>query len=703
MKIERYFGFCSSLVALFPIRRITTNPRADPNREAWPGRGTRWRSRPFENALKRVVRSFGSEILLTAVILVPCSVRVGTQVAPKESEAKGEVGTRVSVLTENDTIVLADFENNTGDAVFDDALKQALAIELEQSPFLNLLSDGKVKATLQAMGRSTNEPVTADVAGKVCLRTGSKAVLNGTISRLAAHYVLDLNARACSTGDALAEEQEESDSKEDVLRRLSQAGSRLREKLGESSSSVERFDTPVDATTNSIEALRNYSMGASLQRELGDAPSMPFLKRAIELDPNFPMPYAALAGVYRNLQQPSLALEYATKAYNLRDRANEREKLRYSAAYYSATGELEKEIQIYELWKTNYPRDFLPHNSLGNDYFATGRLDKALAEYQEAVRLNPSVAGYSNVMGADLSLNRLDEAKATYDEACARKLDGRYVRQTFYWLSFLRGDVAQMDEQLAWAAGKPGDEDFLLSLQSDTEAYYGRLNKARGFTQQAVGSAVQAKSNETAALWEVNAALREAELGNTALAKQGITSALGLSHGRDVQLIAAFTLARAGENTRAKALVVELEKNYSTDTLMKLYWLPTINAAIELDRGDASDALQDLEAARPYELGGAGTIISYMYPAYLRGQAYLLAHNANAAAAEFQKLLDHSGIVLNFVTGALARLQLGRAYAMSGDTAKAKMAYQDFSALWKDADADIGVLGQAKSEYANLQ
>jgi Tfp pilus assembly protein PilF len=617
-------------------------------------------------------------------------------------EAKSEVGTRATVLTEKDTIVLADFENKTGDIVFDGALKQALAIELEQSPFLNLLSDGKVKETLRTMGSSTNEPVTTDLARQVCLRTDSKAILTGTISRLGGHYMLDLNARACITGDTLAEEHNESASKEDALRRLSQASYSLREKLGESLSSVQQFDVPIEATTASLEALKNYSIGTSLQREKGDAPSMPFLKRAIELDPNFPLPYAALAGVYRNLQEPSLALECATKAYTLRDRANEREKLRISAAYYSATGELEKEIQTYELWKTNYPRDFVPHNNLGNDYFGVGQLDKALAEYQEAVRLTPSVAGYSNVMGADLSLNLLDEAMATYEEACARKLDGRYVRQTSYWLAFLQRDVAQMDEQLAWAAGKPGDEDFLLSLQSDTEAYYGRLRKARDFTRRAVNSAVGAQSNETAALWQINSALRESELGNATSAKQGVMSALGLSAGRDVEIIAAFTLARAGD-TRAKAMALELEKNYPTDTLMKLYWLPTINAAIELNQGNASQALKDLEIARPYELGGAGTLINYIYPAYLRGQAHLLAHNANAAAAEFQKLLDHRGIVLNFVTGALAHLQLGRAYATAGDTAKAKRAYQDFFALWKDADSDIPMLSQAKAEYANLR
>jgi hypothetical protein len=302
-----------------------------------------------------------------------------------------------------------------------------------------------------------------------------------------------------------------------------------------------------------------------------------------------------------------------------------------------------------------------------------------------------------------LSLNQLDEAKATFDTAFAHKLDGRYLRQSLYWLAFLRGDVAQMRQQVAWASGKPRDEDALLSLQSDTEAYYGRLIKARDFTQRAVNSAVRADSGETAALWQINAALREAELGNTPAATEGVRSALALSSGRDVKMIAALTLARVGHTRRAKALAEELQKSYPTDSLMKLYWLPAINAAIELDKGNSSQAVEDLEAAAPHELGGAGTFINYLYPAYLRGQAYLLAHKADAAAAEFQKLLDHRGIVLNFVTGSLAHLQLGRAHAMAGHTAKAKAAYQDFFDLWKDADPDIPVLKHAKAEYARLQ
>jgi eukaryotic-like serine/threonine-protein kinase len=649
---------------------------------------------------------FCLSFLLSALLIAPCRAPVlaqanstSAQVGP---EKPGET-TKATGLTEKDTVVLADFNNQTGDTVFDDALKQALAIGLGQSPFLNVLSDRKVSETLRMMGHPANERITPDVGREPCLRTGSKAVLGGTISNPRGHYLLELTAVACSTGDTLAKEQGHAARKEDVLKALSQASSSLRTRLGESLPSVQKFDVPVEITTFSLEALKNYSIGTTVRREEGDTPSIPFLRRATELDPNFPMAYAELAAIYGNLRQPSLALDYASKAYQLRDRVSEREKLQVSGIYFLATGELEKEVQNYELWQAKYPRDFLPYNNLGNDYAAMGQLDKALAEYQQAMRLMPSVISYTNVVGMDLSLNRLDAAKATLDEAFAHKLDGRYLRQSLYWLAFLRGNVAQMEQQVAWASGKPGDEDALLSMQSDTEAYYGRLVKAQDFTRRAVNSAVRASSRETAALWQVNAALRKAELGNTSSARQGVTLALALFAGRDVKLIAAFTLARTGDSPRAKALSKELEKNYPTDTLMKLYWLPTINAAIELNKGNSSRALEDLEAAAPYELGDAGTFINYLYPAYLRGQVHLLAHNADAAAAEFQKLLDHSGIVANFVTGALAHLQLGRAYAMAGDTAKAKAAYQNFFTLWKDADPEISTLKQARAEYTELR
>jgi len=613
--------------------------------------------------------------------------------------------TKATPLTEKDTVVLADFNNKTGDAVFDDALKQALAVELGQSPFLNVLSDRKVSETLRMMGRPENERITVNVGRELCLRTGSKALLGGTISSLGSHFLVDLNAVACNTGDTLAKEQAEATSKEDVLKALSRASSSLRTKLGESLPSVQKFEVPIEATTPSLEALKNYSMANTVLREKGDAPSIPFLKRAIELDRNFPLAYAGLAVRYGNLQQPSLALEYATKAYGLRDRVSEREKLRITATYFYATGELEKEAQTYELWEANYPRDYVPHANLGANYASMGQYQKALAECQENLRLAPdNVVSYGNLGLMYLFLNRLDEAKATFDQAFAHKLDGGFLRWMMYYFAFLRGDATQMEQQVAWGAGKPGDEDPLLSMQSDTEAYYGRLGKARDFSRRAVDSAVRADSKETAALWQANAALREAELGNTASARQGVTAALALSQGRDVKVLSALALARSGDVPRAKAMAEELEKNYPSNTILKLYWLPAINAAIELSKGNSSQATTLLEAAAPYELGGPPPLQEgTLYPAYLRGQAYLLAHNGTAAAGEFQKLIDHRGIVMNFVTGSLSHLQIGRAYAMAGDTAKAKAAYQDFLTLWKNADPDIPILREAKAEYAKLQ
>jgi len=608
---------------------------------------------------------------------------------------------RPAKLTEKDTIVLADFDNKTGDAVFDDALKQAMAVELGQSPFLNVLSDRKVSETLRMMGRPTDERITADVGRELCLRTGSKALLGGTISSLGSHYLVDVNAAACGTGDTLAKEQVEATGKEDVLKALSRASSSLRTRLGESLPSVQKFNVPIEATTSSLEALKTYSMAERVLNEQGDGASIPFLKRAIELDPNFPMAHAALAVRYVNVGQPSLALEHATKAYQLRDRVSEREKLRISATYFVATGEFQKATQIYELWTANYPRDSVPHQDLGASYtYDMGQYDKALAEFQETLRLEPnSVKSYAALGEAYLCLNRLDEAQATFDQALARKLDSGFLRSNMYYLAFLRGNAARMEQQVAWAMSRPGEEGELLSMQSDTEAYYGRRGKARDFSRRAVDSDVRADSRETAASWQANAALREAESGDTASARQAVTAALALSPGRDVKVVAALTLARIGDALRAKALVEELEKDYPTNTLLRVYWLPTINAAIAINKGNSSQALADLEAAAPYELAQTESL----YPAYLRGEAYLLADNGTAAAAEFQKLLDHRGVVLNFVTGSLAHLQLGRAYVMAGDTAKAKAAYKDFLALWKDADPDIPILKEAKAEYAKLQ
>src|SRR6185312_7898491 len=600
--------------------------------------------------------------LPAALVLMICWV-------PISAQAESTSATRLSV---KDTVVLGDLDNDTGEAVFDDALKQALAMELGQSPFLNVLSDRKISETMRALGHPTDGRIPADVARELCLRTESKAVLGGAISKQSDQYQLQLTAIACDTGDTFAEERSQAVSKDDVLKTLSQASSKLRVDLGEPPQSVQQFDVPIEVATSSLEALKDYRIGIMVRREKGDTPSLAFLKQAVDLDPNFPMPYAVLTAIYGNLRQPTVALQYARKAYQLRDRVGERDALQISGIYFLATGDLDNEIQNYDSWQTKYPRDSTPYNNLGNDYAAMGKLDKALAEYQQALQLAPSVLTYTNVAGMDLELNLLDADQAVLDEAAAHKVDGRYLHQSRYWLAFVRKDTAQMQQQVDWALGKPGDEDALLTMQSDTEAYYGRLTNARALSQRAADSAVHSGGLETAALWEVNAALREAESGNPSSARQGVARALVLSTGREVKLVAAFTLARTGDNAGAKSLVSELEKDYPTDTMMKLYWFPTIDAVIELNKGHSSKALEDLETVRPYELGYAGTFISYLYPAYVRGQAYLLAHEAGASAAEFQDVLDHYGIVVNFMTGALAHLQLGRSYVMAGDMTKAK-------------------------------
>jgi serine/threonine protein kinase/tetratricopeptide (TPR) repeat protein len=613
--------------------------------------------------------------------------------------------TNTKPLTEKDTVVLADFDNKTGDAVFDDALKQALAVQLGQSPFLNILSDRKVEDTLHLMGKPSTERVTRDVARELCIRTGSKAFLQGSISNLGGQYVIGLDAVGCSTGDTLAQEQEQAANKQDVLKALGTAASSMRGKLGESLATVQKFDVPVEATTPSLEALKAFSMGITTFRAKGSAESVPFYKRALELDPNFAVAYASLGLVYGNLGQASLAAENIKKAYDLRDRVSEREKYRISALYYqNVTGELEQATQVYELWAKSYPQDVVPPGNLAVIYSYLGQIEKSLAATVESQNLAPDATGYFNLAGAYIQLNRLDEAQKTIEDAQKHNLAGDFLHLAIYQLAFLKSDPAEMERQVAWAAGKPGTEDLLLSFQSDTEAYYGHLVKARDFSRRAVDAAIRADSKETAGIWRVNSALREAEFGNPAIAKQDVAAALTLTPGRDVEMLAALALARSGETVRAKTIVAELEKTYPSQTVLKVYWLPAIKAAIELNANNAAQSVEYLEAAAPYDLGTPPQFqVGTMYPAYVRGLAYLAQRNGPAAAAEFQKVLDHRGLVMNFVTGAMARLGLARAYAMAGDTAKAKAAYQDFLTLWKDADPDIPILKQAKAEYAKLQ
>jgi serine/threonine protein kinase/Flp pilus assembly protein TadD len=656
---------------------------------------------PQVPAISTVGRSIWRILVPAVLVLMAGLVAIGLYLHSRSTTPER----KTTPLTEKDTVVLADFVNKTGDAVFDDALKQALAVQLGQSPFLNILSDRRVEETLHLMGRTSNERISRDIARELCLRTGSKAIILGSISNLGGQYIVGLDAVGCNTGDTLAKEQEEAASKPDVLKALGKAATSLRARLGESLASVEKFDVPVEATTTSLEALKAFSMGITTFRTKGEAESIPFYKRALELDSNFALAYASLGIAYSNLGQASLGAENIRKAYSLRDKVSEREKYRVSALYYDiVTGELEQAIQVYELWAKSYPQDATPPGNLGSIYSQLGEYDKVLAASEQAQRLELTVTGYGNVAQTYLNLDRRDDAKRTIEEAQERKFDGDFLHWVQYQLAFLSGDTSEMRRQVAWAAGKPGSEDQLLSFHSDTEAYYGHLSKARDFSRRSVDAAVRADSKESAALRQVNAALREAEFGNSATAKQDVAAALALSPGRDVKMFAALALARAGEAGRARPIVEELEKAYPSNTVLKVYWLPTIKAAIEMSANNSSPALVFLEAASPYELGSPQQLqVGTLYPVYLRGQAHLMAHNGGAAAAEFQKFLDHRGIVVNFPLAALAHLGLARAYVSSGDAAKAKAGYQDFLGLWKDADPDIPILKQAKAEYAKLQ
>jgi eukaryotic-like serine/threonine-protein kinase len=604
-------------------------------------------------------------------------------------------------LTEKDTIVLADFTNSTGDNVFDDTLKQALNISLRQSPFLNVLSDAEVAKTLQQMRRPANTKLTPEVARELCQRAGSKAYLAGSIGSLSSKYVLGLKAVNCQNEDTLTQQQVTAASKEEVLDALGKAASKLRGELGESLPMVQRFDVSVEATTSSLEALRAYSMGVNTKGTKGYAESIPFFKRAVELDPHFALAHEDLGNAYYNLGELSLSAESIKEAYELRERVSEREKYNISALYYTlVTGEAEEAIQTDEAWAESYPRDEVARRYLGGIYRRLGLFDKAVAQYQLALRLEPNDAViYGNLAMVYIAQNRLDDAKTILEQARGRKLDHGFLHFEMYHLAFLNGDSSGMQQQMDWAIGRPRDEGYLLSAQSKTEAYYGRLAKAREFCRRAVQSAIRADSKESAAYHQVDAALIEAVFGNSQAAKREVVAALALSRGRDVIILSALTLARVGDHAGAESLLGELERSEPSNTLLKVYWLPTIRAAVAVTKGIAAQALASLETVTPYELSVAGSLEA----AYVRGQAYLLAQNGAAAASEFQKLLHYRGLVQNNPTAALVHLQLGRAYALEGDTGNARANYQDFLALWKDADPDIPILKQAKAEYAKLQ
>jgi tetratricopeptide (TPR) repeat protein len=630
---------------------------------------------------------------------------------------------RPSRLSDKDTIVVADFDNTTGDQVFDGALRQGLSVQLEQSPFLSLVSEARVQQILRQMGQPADAPLRPQIARELCQRTGSTAVIDGSIARLGNQYVVGLKALECHTGEVLAEEQRTAEAKEQVLRALDEAAAKVRGQLGESLTTVRRFDTPIEqATTPSLEALQAYSLGMRLLKGKSDfATALPFFQRAIGLDPKFAYAYGGLSVAYQNLSEIDLASKNARKAHELRETVSEPEKLWIETKYDElVTGDLEKARQTCELWAQTYPRDSDPHGIGIGIYAGLGQYNRALEEARANLRLEPAIGlGYGGLVTSYLALNREDEARAAAVEAIGKGLDSPLLRASLYELDFLQNDRAGMTQQLDWALGEPGSEDLLLALEAQSAAYYGRLGESRELSRRAVAAALRTNEKEAAGLYETAAAQREALFGNSAEASRNANSALALSSGRDVEYGAALALALSAEGSgkqgRVEKLIADLEKRLPEDTLVQFNYLPTVRAYLALNRKQPSRAVEALRTATPYELGavGAFSLPPALFPIYTRGQVYLAAHNGEEAANEFQKILDHPGLALNEPIAALARLELGRSIAIEAEAAqkeeaaafrtKSQSYYHDFLTLWRDADPDIPVLRSVRAELTKLK
>ena len=608
---------------------------------------------------------------------------------------------RASALTEKDTVVLADFVNTTGDAVFDGTLKQALAVQLEQSPYLNLLPESRIREALRFMGRPPDERLTNEVAREICMREGAKAMLTGSIASLGTHYAITVSALNAQNGDVLAREEVEAESKEKVLKSLDRAASSLRGKLGESIGSVQKFDTPLEqATTSSLEALQAFSLGEAEHHKGEDAKAIPYLKRAVELDPNFAMAQATLGVAYNNLTQQGLAASYITKAFDLKERASEREKLYISSHYYDiVTREIEKAIEIYEQWVQTYPRETAPRDNLALRYQAIGQQEKALASATEAQRIDAKdLYSYQNVADAYERLNRFDESRAVAEKAAA---EVRSVHFTLFELAFIRGDEAAERHELERAAGQP-EEPIMLWMHARGECALGRLQRLRAAYAQSESASQRLGYKEFSGVILVDQAWCEAELGNLTEARQRISEALAASQDRDTRSYAMQLLALTGDAARSQKIAEDLVREYPTDTLLNKVFVPLAQATSDLQRNQPAQAVARLEVAAPYELGSGPGAPGYAIN-YIRGEAFLRLKDGAKAAAEYQKILDHRGVDPLDVGYALSRLGLGRAYALEGNTTTAKSAYQDFFAAWKDADPDVPVLKLAKMEYEKVR
>src|SRR6266850_2893114 len=611
---------------------------------------------------------------------------------------------RVRALSEKFSILLADFVNTTGDSVFDGTLKQAMAVQLEQSPYLNLVPESRIQESLQFMGRRSDERITGDVAREICLRGGVKAMLTGSIAGLGSHYVITIAAVNAQTGDSLAREQIEAEGKEKVLKSLDKAASSLRQKLGESLSSVQQFATPLEqATTSSLEALKEFSLGNAEHNKTNDAAAIPHLKRAIELDANFALACATLGVVYSNQSEDRLAEDLLKRAFALKERASDPERFYITAHLYDiATGEVEKGIATYEQWRQTYPRDTTPLDNLALEYGTIGRYEKALAIASEAMRLDPKdTYAYQHMAHAYLSLNRLDEARAIAEEASVKKVDAGGTHRTLFSLAFLRGDQASMQREISWATGTER-EPYFFAAKADAEFALGKIKLGHDSFRQAEASAIRNGMREFAASLKASEAMRDATYGNCATARTEAAASLAENPVGLNRQIVSFALAQCGDFVAAQKLVAAEDQLHPQDTLLHAVNIPVVQALTKLQHGNGAEAVSALEAGRPYETG-----VGFGYPAhtvfYVRGLAYLRMKEGEKAAAEFQKILDRRSVQPMSELIPLAQLNLARARALQGDTGKARTAYQDFFAAWKDADPDVPVLLQAKSEYAKLK
>ena len=618
---------------------------------------------------------------------------------------------RTPKLTDKDTIVLADFTNTTGDTVFDGTLRQGMAVQLGQSPFLSLISEGRIQQTLRQMDQPSDTRLTPEIAREICERTASAAVVNGSIASLGSQYILGLRAQSCRTGDILAEEQVQAAGKEDVLNALGKMASKFRTRVGESLTTVEKHNIPLEtATTSSLEALKAYSTAMQVSSSAEFADAIPHLKRAVEIDPRFAMAYASMGLFYSNIGESVLSLESTKKAYELRDRASDRERFLITTLYErNVTGNLEKEQQTLRLWGQTYPRDRDAHGLLsGFALPGTGQYENAIEEANIALGIDPDFnRGHANIAWCNFFLDRRTEAEKAIQTAVTHKGETADLLLLQYYIAFVNGDAAGMDRAAAAAKGKPGAEDWMLHSQSLVEARLGRSQAAASLSGHAVDMARQAGQKESAASYEAANAVWQALFGTAAEARRSANAALDLSNGRDVEYGVAFALAVADDSPRAQSLARNLQTRFPEDTAVQFNYLPTLDALFALKRRQPEKAIERLQVNVPYELAvppiDFNEFFGGLYPVYVRGEAYLAAQRGDAAAAEFQKILDHRGIVAADPIGALAHLQIGRAYAMQGDTAKAKAAYQDFLTLWKDADPDIPIFIAAKAEYAKLQ